>query len=877
MSPERFRQIDELISQVLEHEERDRGAFLEEACAGDDELRREVESLLASDEECGEFLGKSAAELVAPTLAETFEVGPKGAATPAAPPRAVGRYLVEGELGRGGMGSVYAAWDPELGRRVAIKLIRPEHSGGTGPIQSRARLLREAQALAQVTHPNVIAIHDVGTFEARVFIAMECVEGSTLSDWLAAERRTCSEIVSMFVQAGRGLAAAHAQGIVHRDFKPDNVWIGKDGRARVLDFGLARATWTGSPTGPPRSEEPHGDERKASPRGAMLGTRLTEPEKLLGTPAYMAPEQLSRGPVDARADQFSFCVALHEALHGERPFAGDGVSDILAAIVQGRISEGPNTRRVPAWLRRVLRRGMSPDPSDRFESMDRLLEELDHRPVVTRRRNLMASALALLAAALLFGRADPGRDRLSAGPIRSLMVLPLDALAEGAGRGPDYLAEEITDALTTSLAKIKALHVISRTSAMRYKERNVPLSRISRELNVDAVLEGSVARQGERVRVSLHLIDARTDGHVWAETYERDLRDVVALQREVVGAIAAQIGVQLSQGEQIAHASARQVNPLAYEAYARGRFFWNKRTEDGLHKALAYFNEAIDRDPGYALAYAGVADTYNLLALYELLPSGEAFPEAKRAAMRALELDGGVAEAHTSLARYYENYDRNWRAAESEYRRAIELNPGYATGHDWYATFLSAQGRHEEALAESNKAYELDPFSLTINTGVGFILAEAGREDLAIERLRRTVEMDPNFSYVHFQLGRTYLRKAFFAEAIAELEIAAALSPTMSRYVSALAHAYARAGRKAEALRVLEELARGDQATKPSWSDFAIIHSGLGQIDEAFADLERAVEHREWRLVRMKVEPLFDPLRADPRFADLLRRVGLPP
>jgi serine/threonine-protein kinase len=875
MTPERFRQIDELISLVLEHEERDRKAFLDEACAGDGELRREVESLLACDEKTGTFLGRPAVQLVERGLAEDSEGDAKESETATTPPSAVGRYHIERELGRGGMGSVYAGYDPELGRKVAIKLIRPELVGRTDPSQSRARLLREAQALAQVTHPNVIDIHDVGTFKDQVFIAMEYVEGLTLTNWLAAKKRTRSEIVGIFVQAGRGLAAAHAKGIVHRDFKPDNVCVGEDGRARVLDFGLARAIWTGIGAEPAAALEKTGGDKTSAPRIAMLGTRLTEPGKLLGTPHYMAPEQLNNEPVDARTDQFSFCVALHQALHGEFPFTGESVGALLAAIKQRRIDE-PKSTRAPSWLRRLLRRGMSPDPAHRFESMDRLLEQLDHRPVVARRRILVASALALLATVLVFGRVEWGRDGLSAGQIRSLVVLPLETLAPGLAQGQDYFAEGITDALTTDLAQIKALRVISRTSAMRYRGRKVPLSQIGRELKVDAVVEGTVVRLGERVRISVHLVDARSDHHVWAENYESDLRDILALQRNVARAIADQIRIHLTSGEQTRFASARQVNPDAYEAYARGRYFWNKRTADGFYKALAYFNDAIERDPDYALAHAGLADTYNVLALYGVLPSQEAFPQAKRAAIRALELDDGLAEAHTSLARFYENYGWDWLAAEREFRRAIELNPGYATGHDWYATYLSAQGRHEEALAEGNKAHELDPFSLTINTSLGTTLAEAGREDAAIERLHKTVEMDANFSYVHFQLGRTYLRKMAFVEAIAEFQKAAALSPTMTRYASALAHAYARAGRSAEARQVLENLVRPSEGPRGSWTDLAIIHAGLGEADQAFAALEKAYAGREWRLARMKVEPMFDPVRTDPRFAGLLRRMGLP-
>lgn len=873
MTPDRFRRIDALVSRVVNLEPREREVYLDEACAGDGALRREVEALLACDEASGAFLERPAADLLAGSGGSDAAAGPDDVVALPPAPATVGRYVLERELGRGGMGSVWAAHDPELGRKVAIKLIRSEGPGAQEPSRRR-RLLREAQALAQVTHPNVVAIHDVGTFEDLVFIAMEYVEGATLRDWLAAGRRSRAEIVSMFVQAGRGLAAAHARGIVHRDFKPENVWIGEDGRARVLDFGLARAAGVGAGA-PPGLEAEGGEPSTPSRQPGMLGAALTEAGRLVGTPAYMAPEQLRGGQVDARTDQFSFCVALHQALAGELPFSGDGVSGLLSAIAQRRIREGTTARRVPAWLRRALRRGMSHDPAERFASMDRLLDELERRPEVTRRRVVIAGALALVAAAALPLFAPLRRERApGADRIQSLAVLPLEARA---GQDEASLAEEVTDALTSALARIDALHVISRSSVLRYRGTRAPPSRIARELSVDAVVGGTVARSGDRVRVSVQLLDARSGRLLWAGSYERDVSDIPALQGALAREIADRVGIPLTAGERARLASARAVNPLAYEAYASGRFFWNKRTAAGFQKALVSFEEAVERDPGYALAYAGLADTYNLLAIYELLRSEDAFPKARRAAMRALELDDGLAEAHTSLARYYENYERDWRAAEHEYRLAIALDPGYATGHDWYATFLSAQGRHEEALAEAERAHRLDPFSLTINTTVGLALAEAGQAALAVDRLRKTVEMDPDFSYVHFQLGRAYLFERAYADALAEFRRAVVLSPTMGRYKAALGHACGRAGRSAEALRILEELERGSPGSERSWADVAIVRAGLGQSEQAFAALEEALAHREWRLVRMNVEPMFDPLRADPRFAAMLRRMGLPP
>ncbi len=873
MTPERFRQIDELITLVLNQQESERKAFLDRACEGDAELRRAVESLLACDENAGTFLARPATQLLAEELADDSKARWRAFAA-LAPPSAVGRYLVERELGSGGMGLVYAGYDPELGRKVAIKLMRPE-SGRADPSQGKARLLREAQALAQLTHPNVISIHDVGTFGDQVFIAMEYVEGCTLTDWLSAEKRTWSEIVSIFVQAGSGLGAAHAKGIVHRDFKPDNLWVGEDGRARVLDFGLARSIWTGHGE-KLQAADASREQSRLSPRLAMLRASLTETGKLLGTPAYMAPEQLGGEVGDARSDQFSFCVALYQALHGELPFRGESIEALLHQVKQRTVQEAPKSRGVPPWLRRVLLRGLSPNPADRYESMDGLLRELSQRPFVARRRILVPSAVVLLALTLVLGiewkkrSAAPGR-------IQSIAVLPLENLSQASEETQDYFVDGITDALTTDLAQIRALRVISRTSAMRYKGAKKPLSEIARELNVDAVVEGTVARFGERVRVSAQLIDARTDRHLWAESYERDVRDILALQGEAARAITHQMKIQMAPQEQARLAHAPPVNPEAYELFQRGRYFWNKRTGEGFHTAIDYFNQAIGKDPKYAVAHAGSADSHIMLGVYVLVPSKEAFTKARAEVARALELDEGLAEAHTSLAQIKQYFDWDWPGCEAEFRRAIELNPGYASAHQWYAEFLSAQGRHEEALAEKKKAQELDPLSLVTNASLGGLLAEAGQVDLGIEQLRKTLEMEPNFSYSHFVLGRAYVRKQAFVEAIGEFRKAVTLSP-ISRHTGALGHAYGRAGKTSEAHAVLDELTAASQKGQfVSWTDRAVIYSGLGDADQTFALLEKAVGDREHRMVRLKVDAMFDPVRSDPRFAELLRRIGLSP
>jgi tetratricopeptide (TPR) repeat protein len=390
-------------------------------------------------------------------------------------------------------------------------------------------------------------------------------------------------------------------------------------------------------------------------------------------------------------------------------------------------------------------------------------------------------------------------------------------------------------------------------------------------------VEGSVQRSGDRVRVTAQLIGAPADTHLWAESYDRDLRDILVLQDDVARAISNQIKVKLTPQEQVRLASARPVNPEAHEAYLKGRYYWNKRTEEGFRKAIEYFSEATEKDHNYALAHAGLADSYILLGTYGVLPPKEAYAKAREAATKALELDDTLGEAHNALATVKSDYDWDWPGAEREFRRAIELNPGYATAHQWYGELLSNLGRHEEALAEIKRAQQLDPLSLIINAVSGRNLLFAGRDDLAIEQLRKTLEMDPHFAQAHFFLGWAYVRKGTFAEAIAEFQRAATLSPDITAYKGGLAHAYARAGKSAEARKLLSELKEESKRTYVSWYDFAAIYAGLGEKDQAFTCLERAYEQHVDRLVEAKGDPLFDPLHSDPRFQDLMRRIGLPP
>jgi len=874
MTPERFRQIEQLAALVLQQEESERAAFLDKACSGDRGLRQEVESLLASDQQAGNFLTEPAAQLVAERLSDDPELASKEAGA-AVTPSMLGRYRVERELGGGGMGLVYAAHDPELGRKVAVKLVRLEESGKTDPSQGRARLLREAQAMAQLTHPNVIAIHDVGTFGDQVFIAMEYVDGSTLTDWLAADPRTWPEIVSMFVQAGRGLAAAHSKGILHRDFKADNVWVGDDDRARVLDFGLARATRTGngeelrSPAAQP------GDEEKPRPPIGMVEAPVTEPGRFLGTPPYMAPEQLMGERGDARSDQFSFCVALYQALYAELPFTGDTVAALLQEMKERKIKEPPKSSRVPSWLRRVLLRGLSPDRGDRYESMERLLDELAPRAPVARRRILVATAMAVLAAALVLVREWDKRNSAS-GHIRSVAVLPLENLSHDPEQ--EYLAQGMTEGLITALAKIGVLRVISPTSVMQYKGTRKPLGQIARELNVDAVVEGTVVRSGTRVRITAQLIRTRPEKHLWADSYDRDLKDVLATLQEVARAVVDQVQIKLTSQEKARLAGARPIPPEVYELYVKGRYFWNRRTQEGLKKAIDYFQKAIDRDPNCALAHAGLADAYGLFlfAPYAALPPREAGQKATAAALRALEIDDTLAEAHTALAAIYHRSTWDWAKAEQEFKRAIELDPNYATAYQFYALLLATMGRQEEAIATVKRAQELDPLSLIINAALGRQLYLARRFDQASEQFRKALELDPKFSMAHYRLGQVYLQQGLYEEAIAEFKEAKTISRDSPHELTGLAHAYAVSGRRGRAEEVLAELRELSKRRHVPPFFMAIIYTGLKENDQAFRWFEKAYEEREGNLVYLNVEPMFDAIRSDLRFHELVRRVGLP-
>jgi eukaryotic-like serine/threonine-protein kinase len=784
----------------------------------------------------------------------------------------LGPYEIVSPLGAGGMGEVYRARDTRLHREVAIKVLPGSFSQDTDRLR---RFEREARAASALNHPAILTVHDFGEHDGIPYVVTELLEGSTLRERLAGGRLPVRKALDYAGQIARGLAAAHAKGIVHRDVKPENVFVTNDGRVKILDFGLAKLA---------------GERDGAAGTESPTQTHGTEPGVVMGTVGYMSPEQVKGELADARSDIFSFGAVLYEMLTGARAFSGGSAAETMSAILRDDPPKPSGTfPGVAASLDRIVRRCLEKSRQERFQSASDLAYALDEAAqteagsavrttaVPGRRRLAGWIFLGVLAAGLaawflirpVVARRES--DRL-AGSIRSLVVLPLSNLS----RDPEqqFFSDGMTEELIASLGRIRTLRVISRTSAMRYRETRKSVPEIARELNVDGVVEGTIQKAGDRVRITAQLIDAETDRQLWNAKYERDLKDVLALQSDVAQAIAREIQVAVSPQEQSRLARRALVDPEAHRDYLLGRYHWNQRSADGYRKALEAFQQSIAKDPTYASAWAGLADTYTTLGFYVLTPR-ETMGKAKSAALKALEFDPDLPEAHASLANILFSFDWNWRSAEEEFRRAIDLNPSYATGRHWHAMFLAALGRSDEALAEEKQALECDPLSLVVNSALGMQYYFARRHDEAIQQFRKALDMDSEFSIAKLGLGYAYAAKGMFGQAVTVGEKYFAVPTADSYALGALPYFQGRAGRRDDAIRSLEKLKALSKDRYVSPVTFLLAYLGLGEKDEAFAWLEKAYQERAV-LLYIKLDPIFDPIRDDPRFAQLLRRMGLP-
>jgi eukaryotic-like serine/threonine-protein kinase len=910
MQPERWQQIDQLFHLALDKTRDERQLFLADACAGDEVLRCEIEELISSHEQAEEFIESPASDLAAELLGHgqsELKLGEK-----------IGPYEIQSVLGIGGMGEVYLATDTRLSRRVALKLLPPKFTFDPERVR---RFEQEARAASALNHPNIVTIHEIGHSNGASFIVTEFVEGQTLRQLMNEKPFTLNEALNVAIQVAGALAGAHSAGIVHRDIKPENIMLRVDGYVKILDFGLAKLI-----------------ETQTSDSDPETPTLLqSNPGLVMGTVQYMSPEQARGKSVDLRTDIWSLGVVLYELLAGRVPFSGETPSHVMVSLMEDDLPALASYTNVPAELDRIVSRALRKNKRERYQTASELAHDLkelkrelqlqgrlkqsietdehlresgtksnrrmaiSHAPASAATADIVAHptlspgylvreiqrhklALALAAAAVIVAtvtiaylvhRARSRDLAASGGAIDSVAVLPFVNVNNDPNA--EYLCDGISDSIINSLWRLPALKVMSLNSVLRYKDKQINPQAVGRELNVRAVLVGRITKRGDGLVISTELVDARDNSLLWRGQYDRKLSDILVVQEEIAREMASSLRLRLSGEEQKQLAKQYTGNTEAYLLYSLGKYHFRdvSAREEELEKSIEYYEQSITKDPNYALAYTGLAASYMVLGQRGFLRPEESRKKGKWAAQRAIELDDTLAEAHFSLgALRFKDWD--WTGAEKELRRALELDPNSSQAISGYSAFLVDAGRAEEALPYAKRAEELKERNVT-PAQVAYVYFHARRYDAAIELYLKSVEKTPNNPHLHFFLGEAYVAKGMYEEGVAEMQKAVALENAPERWdrYPVLAYAYAVAGRRDEALKILNEQKRLAKQRYISPYNFAIIYTGLGDKDRAFEYLNKAYDEGAGGLSHFPVRPMFDSLRSDPRYRNLLRRMNL--